>query len=325
MPAVEFIEHCVSTGDLITELHRCTPQEGANIGRWPGLTAYRFVEPTPPTWQQMHGLAVAVVAQGRKVVTDGGRRYVCDRFTYLVVSKRLQFHSEVLEASPDEPCLYLVLHIEPATVRKVSAGIPHLHHQEHQLGLGDHRPDACFVASLDDQLICAMVRFLRSLSDGTDRQVLSSLYLQEIVYRVLQRERFTRMLHFTDRFDVATSIAAVTSYMRTHLAEPLTVAALAEQVNLSPSAFTRTFREVTGTSPYRFVKELRLDTARDLLVEEGLGVADIAAAVGYASTSHFIKEFRSRFGTTPRGYFDVHSVSRRLKAARTQPEGNRRA
>jgi len=88
----------------------------------------------------------------------------------------------------------------------------------------------------------------------------------------------------------------------------LTVSELAKQVNLSASAVTRTFREMTGSSPYQLVKSMRLERARDILIEQHLSVADVSAAVGYTSTSHFIKEFRGRFGATPRGYFDSRSV-----------------
>ena len=314
--AAEAIEHHVTTADLITELDRSTPHTGANIGLWPGLVVYRDTRPTGHAWEDMRGLAVGVVAQGRKEITDAGRRYVCDRSSYLVISSRLQFQSQVTEASQHEPCLSMVLQVEPSTVRKVSAQMPDRRHHSRDDEFDDRLPEAYFVSALDDQLVCALVRFLQSLSNEADRRILAGLYLKEIVYRVLQREQFTRMLHFTDRYDGATSIAGAMSYIRAHLAEPLTVAVLAEQVNLSPSAFTRMFRDMTGTSPYRFVKEMRLDRARDLLIEERLGVADVAAAVGYISTSHFIKEFRGRFGTTPRGYFDGHSVSRRLRAVR---------
>ncbi len=83
-----------------------------------------------------------------------------------------------------------------------------------------------------------------------------------------------------------------------------------------PAAFSRRFRDVTGRSPYQFVKELKLKRARELLVEGRLGVADVCRAIGYASASHFIKEFRIRFGTTPRDYADAHSVGSRLRAVR---------
>src|SRR5260370_8114854 len=83
---------------------------------------------------------------------------------------------------------------------------------------------------------------------------------------------------------------------------------MAEQVNLSPSSFSHLFREVTGRSPYQFLKELRLDRARELLLDGRLSVTDVSRAVGYSSASHFIKEFRSRFGTTPRAYVDAQAL-----------------
>ena len=92
------------------------------------------------------------------------------------------------------------------------------------------------------------------------------------------------------------------------MSEPLTVSDLAERVSLSPSAFSHLFREVTGKSPYQFVKEMRLNRARELLVE---GEAERHAGFPggrLRSTSHFINEFRSRFGATPRAYSDLRSL-----------------
>jgi len=85
---------------------------------------------------------------------------------------------------------------------------------------------------------------------------------------------------------------------------------MAEQVSLSPSAFAHLFRDVTGKSPYQFVKELHLDRARELLVDGKLPVAVVSKQVGYASSSHFINEFRRRFGITPRAYQDVQGRQR---------------
>jgi transcriptional regulator GlxA family with amidase domain len=137
------------------------------------------------------------------------------------------------------------------------------------------------------------------------------------VYRVLQREQFARMLQLAARQDSGNPIAAALTYITANLAEPLTVTTLAERVHLSPSAFTRAFREATGRSPYQFIKELRLDRARQLLVEDRCRVAHVAHTVGYTSTSHFIKEFRSRFGATPRDYADANSLVRELRSLRS--------
>jgi AraC-like DNA-binding protein len=66
---------------------------------------------------------------------------------------------------------------------------------------------------------------------------------------------------------------------------------------------------------------MRLDRARELLVDGHLTVARISKEVGYASVSHFISEFRGRFGVTPRAYFDAHALNRELDTQRLEARG----
>jgi transcriptional regulator GlxA family with amidase domain len=161
-----------------------------------------------------------------------------------------------------------------------------------------------------------VLRFLRAIKTGTDRRVLAPLYLQELVYRVLQRDQYARLLALAAAESASNPVSAVLEYVRAHLSEPLTVADMADLVNLSPSAFAHLFRDVTGRSPYQFVKEMRLDRARELLVDGDFTVARISKEVGYASVSHFISEFRGRFGVTPRTYCDAHALHRELGTQR---------
>src|SRR6201987_4094845 len=104
--------------------------------------------------------------------------------------------------------------------------------------------------------------------------------------------------------------------MRMHLGEPLTVADMAERVSLSPSAFAHLFRKVTGQSPYQFLKEMRLDKARELLIDGQFAVTRVSKEGGYGNVSHFIREFRARFGVTPRAYSDAHALYRELRIQR---------
>lgn len=288
------LEQRMSSGDLIAELSASAINEGPNVGLWPGLTTYRFTEPVKPQWDEIRSLSLGIVAQGRKAVMVDGKRYVYDQFQYLVTSGALKFECEIEEASPDAPCLCLVLEIEPALVRRVSAEM-----RQHRQA---ESPEKCVVSALDAELLSSLLRFLGSLSEGADRRVLAPLYLQEMVYRVMQRDQFARVLQIAAQQTAGNPVAAALNYISAHLAEPLTVDLLAAQVNLSPSAFSRLFRDITSRSPYQFVKEMRLNRARELVVEGQLAVVDVSRAVGYSSPSHFIKEFRNRFGSTPRDY-----------------------
>jgi AraC-like DNA-binding protein len=308
-------EPAIASDDLISELAARAPNEGANVGLWPGLSIYRYSQPTEPRWEEIQSLSLGVIGQGRKAVMTDGTQFVYDQFSYLVISSYLHFQCQVLEASPQEPFLSLVLQIEPALVRKVSADM--LERRAIAMPPPADRSDTtdtCIVSQLDGELMDSVLRFLRSLTAQPDRRVLAPLYLQEMVYRVLQREQSDRLLQIAAQQATGNPVAAALSYLADHLAAPLTVTTLAEQVNLSTSAFSQLFRQVTGRSPYQFVKETRLNRARDLLLEGRLGVVDVSRTVGYTSASHFIKEFRGRFGTTPRDYADAHHLSSDLHA-----------
>jgi AraC-like DNA-binding protein len=309
----------VGAGDLVAELTSIATASGANAGLWPGLTIYRFTAPAGPTWEEIQSLSLCIVAQGRKSVTVGGETFLYDPFHYLVLASHLHFQAEVLEASIGRPFLSFVLQIDPALVRQVSSDM--LERRTTVFRTRDAEvqpaPNAC-VSALDQDLLGVVLRFLRAVKTDADRRVLAPLYLQELVYRVLQREQYARLLALAAAESASNPVSAVLEYVRAHMSEPLTVADMADLVSLSPSAFAHLFRDVTGRSPYQFVKEMRLDRARELLVDGNFTVARISKEVGYASVSHFISEFRGRFGVTPRAYYDAHALHRELDTQRAQ-------
>ena len=92
--------------------------------------------------------------------------------------------------------------------------------------------------------------------------------------------------------------------MEQRLSERLTVAALSAMVNLSPSRFAHVFRRTMGVSPVRYLHDLRMRRARQLLLETSLPVHEVMRQVGWSDPSHFSKAFRRRFGMGPRRYRD---------------------
>jgi hypothetical protein len=93
-----------------------------------------------------------------------------------------------------------------------------------------------YVSALDQELASVVLRFLRSIETGADRRVLAPMYLKEMVYRVLQREQYARLLAIAAAESASNPVSAVLEYVREHLTEPLTVADMAEQVSLNYAA-----------------------------------------------------------------------------------------
>ncbi|MGK0272055.1 MAG: AraC-like DNA-binding protein, partial [Cocleimonas sp.] len=96
-------------------------------------------------------------------------------------------------------------------------------------------------------------------------------------------------------------VAKVLTRMHQAYSEGLTVQQLAEEANMSVSAFHLAFRKVTLESPLQYLKKVRLNKAKELIQLEGLRVNDAARLVGYSSSSQFSREFKRHFNMTPKG------------------------
>lgn len=95
------------------------------------------------------------------------------------------------------------------------------------------------------------------------------------------------------------ALGAVIGYMREHLGSPVGLEDLAREAHLSKYHFLRLFTARAGVTPQRYLTDLRLERAAELLAAGEHGVTSVAALCGYASTSRFTVLFRQRHGVTP--------------------------
>jgi AraC family transcriptional regulator len=92
------------------------------------------------------------------------------------------------------------------------------------------------------------------------------------------------------------------AYIEEHLAEPISLAALARQVGLSACYFCRAFRQSFGLPPQRYQLMQRIERAKTLLAKHAASVTDVSLSVGYNDTSAFCTAFRRVTGLTPSTY-----------------------
>ena len=100
----------------------------------------------------------------------------------------------------------------------------------------------------------------------------------------------------------STVIDQAKSYLRSHLAERITVADLAARAQLSPSHFAALFRQRVGFPVLQYQTQLRMARARELLDTTELPVGGIALEVGYADPFYFSRQFHAIHGVTARSY-----------------------
>jgi len=104
----------------------------------------------------------------------------------------------------------------------------------------------------------------------------------------------------------ADALHRAVQYIRMHLGDHLDLETLAAAACLSPSYFSRIFREETGVSVQQAVMDARLKRACELIEYGGLRLSDIALMVGFQDQSYFSRAFQKAYGVTPTQYKRSH-------------------
>lgn len=91
----------------------------------------------------------------------------------------------------------------------------------------------------------------------------------------------------------------VLDFIAAHLNDDHSIAELARECGLSTGYFSRAFRQTTGETPHQWVIRRKVERARQLLLGNGLGLADIALVCGFVDQSHFTRVFTKLEGETP--------------------------
>lgn len=244
-----------------------------------------------------HGVykpSLCIVVQGAKEVWLAEERYRYSPAEYLVATVHLPVTAQVTEASPDAPYLGFKLEFTPSQILEV------LHESENQVKSKIDPNRAMFVSQMESTLLDAVLRLARMLDNPKDIPVLAPLITKEILYRVLEGENGSVLKQIVMEGSSIHQIREVIEHIMNHYERSFRIEELAEIANMSVSSFHRHFKEVTAMSPIQFQKQLRLQEARRLLLNESTDATDVAFRVGYESPSQFSREYSRMFGFPPR-------------------------
>lgn len=100
-------------------------------------------------------------------------------------------------------------------------------------------------------------------------------------------------------------IKKVLEYIHEDPFRPIVLADLTACAGVKKTLFLQSFRKVTGTSPKQYIIELRLEYARELLLETQLPVSRIAEQCGFPDAFYFSRRFKARFSLSPQQYRKV--------------------
>lgn len=94
-------------------------------------------------------------------------------------------------------------------------------------------------------------------------------------------------------------VTLITEYIDKNFTEKLTLETLSDIAHGSPYHLHRTFKKIKGITPVEYIHQVRLNAAKEYLIQTNKSIADIAICVGMANTPYFITLFKKKTGQTP--------------------------
>jgi transcriptional regulator GlxA family with amidase domain len=129
---------------------------------------------------------------------------------------------------------------------------------------------------------------------------LANAVADQLIYSSIRTDQDTQRLSVPTRIGVRhPKLSQVIQMMEANIEDPISPSSLARFVGMSTRQLERLFRRYLNRSPKRYYMELRLQKARNLLMQTDMSVINVALACGFASPSHFSKCYRAHYDTTP--------------------------
>lgn len=265
----------------------------------PGLTSTRIprvdlcvgqgsTDKAPCLYRSM----ICFILQGSKRVALNDNLLSYDSEQYLISALDLPLIGQILDAEGGQPYVAVSLVLDPAILAELAASMPPVRENE-QKGIG------IAINPMSATLRDTLLRLLSLLDTPADIPVLGPMVERELLYRLLQGPQGRLLRQIAQPDGALGSIRRAVAWIRDNYNVRLRIEALCDASGMSRASLHRHFLSMTGLSPLRYQKQLRLQEARQLLLAGEHRASDAAFAVGYESASQFSREYLRQFGVPP--------------------------
>ena len=138
------------------------------------------------------------------------------------------------------------------------------------------------------------------LIEADHGQDLAQAVADQMVYNAVRAASAEQKVSLQSRNGIRNAhLAKAIAIMKDGIEEPVSPSVIAEDLGISTRQLERLFGKFLNTSPKKYYMELRLEKARNLLVQTDQSVTDIALACGFDSPGHFSRAYKTAFGHAP--------------------------
>ncbi|MDR1397366.1 MAG: AraC family transcriptional regulator [Desulfarculales bacterium] len=278
---------------LTKKLHSRMPAPGENPTAIAGLTLYRG-DKIHTVGNCLYRPLISMIIQGTKLIRAGNEEYCCTDNDVMIFGVDLPANVMITQASPETPCMSLVLDLDKSLLEQLALQTPHKTLNNNYIAGG------ALKQTVEPEILDAFSRMVELLDTPERIPVLAPMIVKEIHYHLLMGPNGSHLRSFYALGSPNNQITRAISWLKQNLTASVLVEELAAQAGMAPSTFNRRFKEITGISPVQFQKRMRLHEAQRLMLTDNMDVSGASIAVGYENISHFTREYKRLFGNPPR-------------------------
>jgi AraC-like DNA-binding protein len=193
--------------------------------------------------------------------------------------------SQLLTAEFHAPCDFIHFYVSNDCLRR-NQNAAHANPSRHLLDLND--------LVIRDPLAEVLCRTLIERGGADDRRYAQSVG-QTLVMHIARMERPKPAVNALPKW----RLKRVQEYVGAHFEEPLSLADMAAAAGLSRMHFAAQFRAATGYRPHDYLLHQRIESAKEILSNTGMPLAQVAVALGFQAQAHFSTVFKRLTGETP--------------------------
>lgn len=226
--------------------------------------------------------SLCVVLRGEKSIEFGDKIYTYDKNRYLIAPTHISAKVGVSKAP------YLSLRID-FSIEEILKEFPNPNKSKDD-------KDGLFFGVFSDELIDSISRLLFLHDNESFR---AGLIKKEILYLLLNSESRDFLCSYVENGTASNTIIKAIDEIKTNFNTRINMDELAKDLGMSPSSFYSNFKRITKLTPLNFLKRLRLEEAKNILLNSNTDTHSAAIAVGYESPTQFSREYSRMFGLPP--------------------------
>jgi AraC-like DNA-binding protein len=245
--------------------------------------------------------SICIALQGSKAVGFGENMYKYDSSKFLLASTHVPANVRIQEASTEKPYFGL----------KITFTLEHIYEvlkelNESQIKIKRKPQKGLFFDDMNMDLLNPISRLIKLL-DTPQKNIdfLSPFIIKEILYVLLNGNSGEFLKQYVMEGSISNQIVKVITEIRNNFTDNLNIKELSKKMSISESSLYTNFKRITTLTPIQFQKKLRLEEAKQMLLNKNIDASEVAFLVGYESPSQFSREYSRMYGLPPKAHINL--------------------